>query len=44
MEETKGTGTLLGYRLMHRKIREEHGLAVPRGLDVMSDVNPGFYD
>ena len=36
--ENDGPGQLLGYRAMHKKIREKHGLAVPRGLvyDVMT--------
>ena len=40
--EIDGPGKLLGYRMMQRKIREQHGLAVPRLLvyDVMTDVNP----
>lgn len=35
-------GKLLGYRAMHKKIREVHGLKVPRNLvyDTMADVNP----
>ena len=37
-EENNGPGQLLGYRAMHKQIREKHGLAVPRGLvyDVMT--------
>ena len=40
--EIDGPGKLLGYGLMQRKVRDQHGLAVPRGLiyDVMTDVNP----
>lgn len=40
--ELDGPGRLLGYRAMQRKIREQHGLAVPRVLvyDVMTDINP----
>lgn len=36
--ENEGPGQLLGYRAMHKRIREQHGLAVPRGLvyDVMT--------
>ena len=36
--ENDGPGQLLGYRAMHKKLREQHGLAVPRGLvyDVMT--------
>jgi hypothetical protein len=41
-EETNGPGQLLGYRAMHRKIREQHNLAVPRDLvyDMMTLVDP----
>ena len=41
-EETEGPGQLLGYRAMHKKLREQHNLAVPRGLvyDVMTLVDP----
>ncbi|KAK6181932.1 hypothetical protein SNE40_009709 [Patella caerulea] len=31
-EELNGPGALLGYRAMHKKIRKEHGLNVPRDL------------
>ena len=33
---------LLGYRSLHKKVREVHGHSVPRNLvyDVMADVNP----
>ena len=31
-KEISGPGKLLGYRAMHRKIREIHGLNVPRDL------------
>ena len=36
--ENDGPGQLLGYRAMHKKLREQDGLAVPRGLvyDVMT--------
>ena len=36
--ENDGPEQLLGYRAMHRKLHEQHGLAVPRGLvyDVMT--------
>ena len=36
--ENIGPGQLLGYRAMHKRLREVHGLAVPRGLvyDVMT--------
>ena len=39
-EENDGPGQLLGYRAMHRKIREQHQLAVPRSLvyDFMTKV------
>ena len=43
--EKKGPGQLLGYRAMHKRIREQHGLHVPRGLvyDVMTlDDNDGL--
>ena len=35
--EIEGPGQLLGYRAMHKKLREVHNVAVPRGLvhDVM---------
>ena len=41
-EEIEGPGQLLGYRSMHKKLREQHNLAVPRGLvyDVMTLVDP----
>ena len=41
-EEIGGPGQLLGYRSMHRKLREYHQLAVPQGLvyDVMTKVDP----
>ena len=29
-KELEGPGKLLGYRAMHKKIRQEHGLNVPR--------------
>ena len=37
-----GPGYLLGYRVLHKKIREVHNLNVPRNVvyDVMADVNP----
>ena len=39
-KEMKGPGRLLGYRSLHKKVREIHGLKVPRNLvyDVMADV------
>ena len=42
VKETDGPGRLLGYRAFHKKIRELHGLNVPRNLvyNVMADVNP----
>ena len=32
----------LGYRAMHKKLREQHHLAVPQGLvyDVMTQIDP----
>ena len=41
-EEIEGPGQLLGYRAMHKKLREQHNLAVPRDLvhDVMGLVDP----
>ena len=40
-KEMKGPGKLLGYRSLHKKVREVHGLNVPRNLvyNVMMDVN-----
>ncbi|XP_028517680.1 uncharacterized protein LOC110248095 [Exaiptasia diaphana] len=37
----EGPGKLLGYRALHKKIRDVHGLSVPRNLvyTVMQDVN-----
>ena len=32
IEELIGPGQLLGYRAMHKKLREQHHLLVPRGL------------
>ena len=43
--EKDGPGQLLGYRAMHKKIRDQYGLRVPRGLvyDVMTlDNNEGL--
>ena len=39
----KGPGKLLGYRALHEKIREIHGLKVPRDLvhAMMAEVDPG---
>ena len=41
-QEMEGPGRLLGYRALHKKVREIHGLNVPRNLvyDVMYEVNP----
>jgi hypothetical protein len=41
-EELDGPGQLLGYRALHKVIREKHELAVPRQLvyDVMTNVDP----
>ena len=41
-EEIEGPGQLLGYRAMHKKLREQHNLAVLRDLvhDVMGLVDP----
>ena len=40
--ELRGPGKLLGYRAMHRKVRQEHGLNVPRDLvhAVMYELDP----
>ena len=40
-KELEGPGQLLGYRAVHKKLREQHNLAVPRNLvyDVMSLVD-----
>ena len=37
-----GPGSLLGYRALHQKIREVHGLSVPRNLVyvMMTKANP----
>ena len=42
VKEMDGPGRLLGYRALHKKISELHGLNVPRNLvyNVMADVNP----
>ena len=37
-KEMKGPGRLLGYRSLHKKFREVHGLKVPRNL--VSDIHP----
>ena len=41
-KEMKGPGRLLGYRSLHKKVREVHRLKVPRNLvyDLMADVYP----
>lgn len=41
-EEIEGPGQLLGYCAMHKKLREQHNLAVPRDLvhNVMGLVDP----
>ena len=41
-KEMKGPGRLLGYRSLHKKVREVNGRNVPRNLvyDVMADINP----
>ena len=41
-EEIEGPGQLLGYRAMHKKLREQHNLAVSHDLvhDVMGLVDP----
>ena len=41
-EENDAPGCFLGYRAIHKKIREQHQLAVPRGLvyDVMTLEDP----
>ena len=41
-KKISGPGKLLGYRAMHKKIREIHGLNVPRDLVymVMAKVDP----
>ena len=41
-QELDGPGKLLGYRALHKVIREKHELAVPRQLvyDVMTNVDP----
>ena len=41
-KEMDGPGRLLGYRAMHKKVREIHKLDVPRQLvyDVMTEIDP----
>ena len=45
-EEQNGPGHLLGYRLLHKKIRDQHQLAVPRNLvyNVMTNVCPVSFE
>ena len=40
--ELQGSGQLLGYRSMQRKIRKQHQLAAPRNLvyDLMTELDP----
>jgi len=42
LKEMDGLWRLLGYRALHKKIRELHGSNVPRNLvyNMMADVNP----
>ena len=46
LEENSGPGQLLGYRAMHKKLRQEHNLQVPRGLvyDTMTRIDPEGLD
>lgn len=41
-KEVEGPGRLLGYRALHKKIREVHDLNVPRNLvyAMMEEVDP----
>ena len=41
-QEMAGPGKLLGYRSLHKKIRETHNLNVPRGLvyAMMQEIDP----
>lgn len=43
-KEMNGPGSLLGYRALHQKIRQVHGLSVPRNLAyaIMTEVNRFF--
>ena len=45
-QEMDGPGALLGYRALHKKIREVHGLKVPRNMvyDMMYMVDPTGLD
>ena len=41
-KELNGPGSLLGYRAMHKKVRQQHGLNVTRDqvYDVMTELDP----
>ena len=41
-KELEGPGKLIGYRALHKKLRQVHELSVPRDLvyDVMYNVDP----
>ena len=41
-QEMDGPGRLLGYRALHKKLREVHGLMVPRNMvyTMMEEVDP----
>ena len=41
-EELDGPGRLLGYRALHKKLREIHGLNVPRNIvySMMGELDP----
>ena len=45
-QEMDGPGAFLGYRALHKKIREVHGLKVPRNIvyDMMYMVDPTGLD
>ena len=45
-KEVEGPGRLLGYRALHKKIREVHNLNVPRNLvyAMMEEVDPEGLD
>ena len=45
-QEMDGPGALLVYRALHKKIREVHGLKVPRNMvyDMMYMVDPTGFD
>lgn len=45
-EEMNGPGRLLGYRALHKKLREIHNLNVPRNIvyAMMQDVDPSGLD